>query len=116
VNDVVVIETVRRRDGKLYPPEPLAEAELRRIRGLVHAFHCRDRQSIREVQQALLSYAVRRSVGAIWRDLHRYTCSLPRCPAVPKPPDPPRAPAGPEPVRAAVHQGDGGLTGMIGRG
>jgi hypothetical protein len=119
--NVRTIEVVRGTDSKLYPARQLAEAELRRIRGLAHALHCRDGLSIRGVQQVLAeSYAVRRSVGVIYRDLIRFTCQLPRCPGLQPPPDLPQqpgqpepVPAGPEPVRSVVHQGEGGLTGMV---
>lgn len=44
---------------------------------LVHACVCRDKMSIRRAQAALLEgYAVRQSVGSIWKDLHRYNCRI----------------------------------------
>jgi hypothetical protein len=107
---------VRGTDRKLYPARQLAPAELKRIRGLEHAFHCRDGLSVRSVQQALESYSIRRSLGVIWRDLHRYSCGLPRCPAVPVSPDPPQRQSEPPRPPAAVHQQPGGLTGMLGDG
>ena len=106
---------VRGTDSKLYPARQLPPAELKRIRGLEHAFHCRDGMSVRSVQQALESYGIRRSLGVIWRDLHRYSCGLPRCPAVPAPQDPSAGPAEPVP---AIHHTAGQLTdsrtGMLG--
>ena len=77
----------RGKDGKLYPVQPRDDAGLRRIRGLVHAMHCRDGLTVRGTKDALLAYGVRRSVGAIHDDLHRWSCGLPRCPSVPTEPD-----------------------------
>jgi hypothetical protein len=106
VNTVVVKQG---RDRKLYPAEPLTRAELNRRRWLAHRLHCEGGLSIRAVQATMLeSYGVRRSVGAIYRDLARFEC--PRCAGQPDP-----APVAAEQPQARVHQAPGGLTGMIER-
>jgi hypothetical protein len=113
--NVTVIETVRGSDGKRYLPRQLAPAELRRVRILAHALICRDGLSYRQAQQAMLSgYAVRRSLGQLHKDLHRFACGLPQCLCVPiEPPGPPPAA---QPA-ASVHQTGVGLAATLsGRG
>lgn len=82
-----MVELVRGRDHKLYPlglPRPAEEHD--RLVGLSHVLRCRRELSFRQVQRALLDqFGVRRSLGAIFRDLHRYECD--QC--APKPPAPP---------------------------
>jgi hypothetical protein len=77
--NVVVIETVRGKDSKRYPVGlPRPEAELGRLRAMVHHLVCRDGNSIRAAQAIMLaSYGVRRSLGALHNDLRRYQCQ--RC-------------------------------------
>jgi hypothetical protein len=76
VNGVRVIEVRRGRDGKLYPPRmptPLREQEL--ARSLAHALVCRDGLSIRAAQKVMLEQrGVRRSLGALHKYLHGFTC------------------------------------------
>jgi hypothetical protein len=70
---------------------------------------CRDGLSLREAQRTMLeSYACRRSMGSICRDLARFEC--PHCAA----PGPPAAPAPQEQPPATVHSRPGGLTDMLG--
>lgn len=77
--NAVVIEVRRGADGKLYPPRmPLPQAERDRLRVLVHNLVCRDKLSIRQAQRVMREeYGVRRSLGQLHADLHRFEC--PRC-------------------------------------
>lgn len=103
------VEVVRGHDGKLYGARQLPPGELARRRRLVHALHCRDRLSTREVVRVLAEqYGIRRSMGSVCNDLRDYRC--PYCPD--RSPDP--APAAQEQPPAAVHSRPGGLTGMLG--
>jgi len=104
-----IIQTRRGRDGKDYPVGlPRPRDELNRLRWLVHHLVCRDGLSLREAQRAMLeSYACRRSMGSICRDLKRFEC--PDCAA----PEPPQAPAPQERPPATVHAAGSGLTGML---
>ncbi len=108
--NVVVVETVRGKDSKRYPASlPRPREELNRLRWLAHHLVCRDGNSIRQAQAIMLaSYGVRRSLGALHNDLHRFEC--PQCAA----PEPPVAPQPQEQPAAAVHQAPSGLTGMLG--
>jgi hypothetical protein len=101
--NAVLIELVKGRDHKLYPARPLTDAQRARAAGLAHALICRDGLSVRQAQQIMReSYALRRAVGTIARDLRVFRC--PRCPQ----PDPGPAQAQPGPDR--THQGSpGGL-------
>ncbi len=83
----VVIELVRGRDGKRYPGDlPHSPAEHRRLVALSHNLRCVDGLTYPQIQRALLGqYGVRRSLGAVWKDVNVYRC--PNC--VPKPPPPP---------------------------
>jgi hypothetical protein len=109
--DVVVVETVRGRDGKRYPAGlPLPRAELNRRRHLVHGLVCRDGNSIRRAQAIMLeSYGIRRSLGALHKDLAGYEC--PEC--ADKAPEPAPAPQQPSPPAGAYPGGAGYLTGML---
>jgi hypothetical protein len=104
-----IIQTRRGRDGKDYPVGlPRPRAELNRMRWLVHGLVCRDGLSLREAQRTMLeSYACRRSMGSICRDLALFQC--PRC-AAPEPPAPPQPQERPA---ASVHQALGGPTGQL---
>lgn len=74
--NVVVVETVRGRDSKRYPAGlPRPREELNRMRWMVHGLVCRDGNSIRAAQAIMLAeHGVRRSLGALHRDLARYEC------------------------------------------
>jgi hypothetical protein len=76
--NAIVVETVRRRDGKRYPVAGvLPPAERNRARWLAHNLVHRDRLSIRQAQRVMLEqYAVRRSLGIIARDLQRFECPV----------------------------------------
>ena len=76
MNSPVVIQVRRGRDGKLYPAGwVLPEADRERAMALACTLVHRDRMSIRQAQETMLNgYAVRRSIGAIHRDLHRCGC------------------------------------------
>jgi hypothetical protein len=107
--NVVVVRQYR--DGRRYPAEPLTREQRNRLRWLAHNLHCRDGQTIRQVQATMLeSYAVRRSIGAIHGDLTRFEC--PHCAEPPPGPQPQSQ----EQPAAAVHQRPGGLTGMLSGG
>jgi len=84
---MVTVELVRGKDRKLYPlglPRPAGE-HLRLV-ALSHTLRCGRELPFRQVQRALASeFGVRRSLGAIFRDVHVYKC--PHC--APKPPAPP---------------------------
>jgi hypothetical protein len=68
---------IRGRDGRLYPASPLTPEERRRARMLAHNLVHRDRLSIRFAQQVMAEqYGLRRSVGAIARDLAGWVCDL----------------------------------------
>ena len=68
---------VRGADSKLYPARAATEAERDRIVAWTHWFRCEERLSIREVARKLEEHGIRRSVGAIVRDLKLYRCD--RC-------------------------------------
>jgi hypothetical protein len=110
--NTVVVEVTRGRDGKRYPAGgQLQREQLNRLRWLAHNLIHRDGMSIRQAQATMLeSYGVRRSVGAICQDLHRFECPL--CAGQPAGHMPAQEPQPP----AAVHQRPGGLTGMVGHG
>jgi hypothetical protein len=75
--NVTIVRVARRRDGRLYPAVPLTAAERARAINLAHALVCRDRLTYRQAQQAMLSgYAVRRSLGAIYKDVRNYGCKI----------------------------------------
>jgi hypothetical protein len=74
--NTVVIEVAVRRDGRRYPPRPLTRAERNKIRWLEHDLCHRDGLSIRAAQQAMAERGIRRSVGAIHRDLVAYECGI----------------------------------------
>jgi hypothetical protein len=110
VNNTVLIETVRARDGRRYPAD-MSEAAQRRARVLCHALICRDQLSYRAAQQAMLGYGLRRSLGWLHKTISSYACGHPRCPCVPI-----QQPAGQQPAEqpaAAVHQHTAGLTEQV---
>ncbi len=74
--DTVVIEVRRGTDGKLYPPRPVLPGRDRwRAVNLAHRLVHRDHLSIRAAQAVLLAeHGIRRSRGAIHRDLKAFTC------------------------------------------
>jgi hypothetical protein len=90
VNTVMVVLR-RGRDHKLYPVDlPLPKAEHDRLVGLSHLMRCGRGLSYRQAQRALAEQlGVRRSLGAIFRDVHHYECA--QCIAPIALPPPPRA-------------------------
>lgn len=78
MNTSTVIEVRRGRDGKLYPARmPTPAAERNRARWLAHNLVHRDHLSVRAAQRVMREqYGVRRSVGQIWNDLHRFECPV----------------------------------------
>lgn len=71
-------DVIRGADAKTYPAHPLSHSELNRLRWLAHNLHCEDGLSVREVQRVMAGqHGVRRSVGAIARDLRLFACK--RC-------------------------------------
>ena len=74
--NAVVIEVRRGRDGKHYPMVmPLPPDERNRLRWLAHSLHCEGGLSIRGTQAAMREqHGVRRSIGQIHEDLHRFSC------------------------------------------
>jgi hypothetical protein len=75
VNAPIVIEVTRRADGKLYPPAPLTRQQLNRVRWLAHNLVHRDGLTIRAAQLVMIEqHGVRRSLGAIQRDLRLFEC------------------------------------------
>lgn len=69
------------RDGKQYRAALLTREQRKQARWLAHVLVHRDCLSIRRAQRVMAeSYGVRRSVGAIARDLADFEC--PHCPDV----------------------------------
>ena len=68
---------VRGRDGRLYPARAATDAERARVVYLTHRLRCEGLLSVREVARRLEEHGVRRSVGAVARDLRLFMCS--RC-------------------------------------
>lgn len=68
---------IRGRDGKLYPAQQRSDAELDRIVTLTHQARCGLGLSVRATVDRLAKYGIRRSVGAVARDLKLYRCA--RC-------------------------------------
>ena len=89
-----MVELVRGRDHKLYPAGlPRPAGEHLRLVALSHTLRCGRKLSYAKIPEALAAeFGVRRSVGAIFRDIHAYKCPLcmPKPPAPPAPPDPPQ--------------------------
>jgi hypothetical protein len=87
------IELVRGRDKKYYPlglPRPAAE-HLKLV-ALSHTLRCGRKLPYEQIRRTPLGeFGVRRSTGAIFRDVHAYRCPL--CtPQPPPPPDPRQKP------------------------
>jgi hypothetical protein len=75
VNAVTVEVRAAGRDRKLYLVSPRSPEALAQIRETEHRLRCRDGLSVRQVQAALASeHGVRRSLGAIMRDLKGWQC------------------------------------------
>ncbi len=74
---MVVVEVVRGLDGKRYPAHRHTEAELDRIVHETHKSRCVMGLSMRATVARLAGLGIRRSVGAVARDLDLYRCS--RC-------------------------------------
>jgi hypothetical protein len=72
-----LVMVIRGRDGKLYPAQRRSDAELDRIVVLTHQARCELGLSVRATVDRLAGYGIRRSVGAVARDLALYQCS--RC-------------------------------------
>ncbi len=82
--NTVLFEVSRGSDQKLYPARPLTREQRNRARWLAHNLVHRDGMSIRAAQKIMReSYALRRSVGVIARDLALFECS--RCQDRPAP-------------------------------
>jgi len=74
---MVVVELIRGRDGKRYPVERRYPADRRRFATLTHHLRHGRRLSILAVQETLASeFGVRRSRGAICKDIRDFTCPL----------------------------------------
>jgi hypothetical protein len=101
-----MVEVTRGADGKKYPADlPWPRERLNQARWLAHNLVHRDGLTIKAAQRVMLeSYALRRSVGAIHKDLRLFEC--PSCRD--ESPDP--APVAAEQPAASVHQQPGGLT------
>lgn len=67
---------VRGKDGKTYPFRRTTEAELDRIVHLTHQSRCQMRLSYAATVDRLASLGIRRSVGAIARDMRLYRCEI----------------------------------------
>ena len=68
---------VRGRDGRLYPARAATDAERDRLVYLIHRLRCGGRLSIREVRRRLEEdHGIRRSVGAVMRDVQVYRCPV----------------------------------------
>jgi hypothetical protein len=109
MNGPVIIETVRRSDGRRFPVPD--EAEQRRARVMIHNLVCRDQLSPEVAAERLGAYQLDRSPELIRADLAETSCE--HCPGPPEP-----QLAQDEPVRPVVHQAaiSGYLTRMISDG
>jgi len=89
---------------------PDGEAELARIRRLVHSMCCRDRASVQLAAQRLEAYGVHRTAEAIEQDLQLASCEHCASRTAAQAPQ-----AEPESVRPAVHRAtaSGWLTSML---
>ena len=75
MNAVTVEVRAAGRDRKLYLVSPRSPDDLAEIRETEHRLRCRDGLSVRQVQAALAGqHGVRRSLGAIMRDLKGWEC------------------------------------------
>jgi hypothetical protein len=82
-----MVELMRGKDGKRYPGDlPHTSAEHRRLVALSHSLRCVEHLTYPQMQQVLLErFGVKRSLGAVWKDVNVYKCPV----CVPKPPAPP---------------------------
>ena len=72
-----MVELVRGKDKKRYPVLPRTPEEHMRLVALSHTLRCGRRLTYTLIQEALVAeFGVRRSRGAISKDLNRYTCPL----------------------------------------
>lgn len=71
---------VRGKDGKHYPARRHTDAELDRIVHETHRAHCRMGLSQRATAARLAELGIRRSAGAVARDLALYRCDVCRQP------------------------------------
>ncbi len=81
---------VRRVDGRLYPatwPNTPPQT-VRHLQAIAHQLRCTEGLSYRQVVAAMMErYGERRSLGQVWKDVHRVRCA--DCaPRPPQPPDP----------------------------
>jgi hypothetical protein len=87
-------ELVLGRDGKRYPFHRRTAADRQRLATLTHKLRCGRTLSIKTLQETLAAeFGVRRSIGAISKDLRDFRCPLCRpkpASVVPPPPAPPR--------------------------
>ena len=77
MNEVVIIETIVRSNGRRYPvsgvlPEPERWRAINAAHRLVH----QEDLSYRAAQQAMLSQGIRRSLGQVYKDVHAYACRV----------------------------------------
>jgi hypothetical protein len=76
--NVIVVEVTRGRNGKRWPARQPTSEQRNQWRWMIHGLVCRDGNSIRRAQAIMLAeHGVRRSLGALHRDLARYEC--PQC-------------------------------------
>jgi hypothetical protein len=88
--NVILVEVSRRGDNKLYPAQPLSREQRNRIRWLIHDLHCRGGLTVRAAQRVMLEqHGVRRSLGALSRDLTAFECKLCADPPGDQQPGPP---------------------------
>jgi hypothetical protein len=71
-----VAVVIRGRDGKHYPAQRHSERELDRIVHLTHQSRCELGLSMRATVARLGELGIRRSVGAVARDLALYRCPV----------------------------------------
>ena len=89
-----MVKLVRGRDHKLYPAGlPRPAGEHLRLVALSHTLRCGRKLSYAKIPEALAAeFGVRRSVGAVFRDIHVYRCPMcaPQPATVMPPPKDPR--------------------------
>jgi len=73
-----MLELIRGKDKKCYPADlPRSRAELLRLVALSHTLRCGRKLTYSLVQETLAAeFGVRRSIGAIAKDLHTFKCPL----------------------------------------
>lgn len=75
--DTVIVELVRGKDKRLYPIRRRSAAEHHRLATLSHNLRCGRKLSFTLIQETMAAeFGVRRSRGAISKDLRDFTCPL----------------------------------------